>query len=456
MAAVEDRRLKGAGLALLALATAVFAWLGNRLAIAPLDARRSLLFATATVIGVNLSVAGLLALIAGCGAPPSWRNRRRRRALLLQILLANLLAPAVMYGLLTSHAPTAEGLEASGWDVPIILAVYLLGVVSWRLWRRAQQYEAIDADEAMARDPRPPVLYLRSFKDDGAAVLAPGEQRIAQRVMSVVEPPSPEQELADILGRLGPVVAIGKPGEVLPELGAARLYVAHDRWQAKVDELMTKAAMVVIRIGDSPGVVWEIDRALARVVRQRIVFAFLNGASVAPLIKERLAPALGSEWEHAMAQPTGGWMSWVWSDPRRRIGSFVYFRRDGAPHAVAVSNWPPWGRDVWLSLMLRPYALPLRRAWREIFSGLGLEAGTMDRKPSRVLAVILAIVAGYAGAHWFYLGRSRRGWTYVALIPAAFVSVPLGLFDAFRFIWVDRATFDARFTSPEGARTTHR
>ena len=41
--------------------------------------------------------------------------------------------------------------------------------------------------------------------------------------------PGPEQELAVLMGRLGPVVAIGKPGERLPELGAARLYVADDR-----------------------------------------------------------------------------------------------------------------------------------------------------------------------------------------------------------------------------------
>lgn len=444
---VEDRRLKAAGLVLLALAAADFAWLGNRLAVASLDARRSLLFTAATVIGVNLSVAGLLALVAGCGAPPSWHDPKRRRALILQIVLANLLAPAVMYGLLTSHLPTAKALEASGWDLPIIIVFYGLGVISWRMWRRAQQYEAINADEAMARDPRSPVLYLRSFKDDGAAVLEPGAQKIMQRVMSVIEPPSPEQEIADILGHLGPVVAIGKPGEPLPRLGAARLYVAHDRWQAKVDELMANAALVVVRIGDSPGVLWEIERVLAVLPRQRVVFAFLSGAAVAPAIAERLTPVLGREWDRALPEPGAGWTSWLWSDPRRRLGSFVYFASDGVSHAVAVTNWPPWGRDAWLSLMLRPYALPLRRAWREIFSGLGVDAGTMDRKPSRVLAVILAIVAGYAGAHWFYLGKSRRGWTYVALIPALFASVFLGLFDALRFIWVDRATFDARFAS---------
>ena len=70
--------------------------------------------------------------------------------------------------------------------------------------------------------------------------------------------------MAEILAHVGPVVAIGKPGEPLPELGAARLYVADDQWQAKVIELMGKAALVVIRLGASPGLLWEIEQSLAQ------------------------------------------------------------------------------------------------------------------------------------------------------------------------------------------------
>lgn len=35
-----------------------------------------------------------------------------------------------------------------------------------------------------------------------------------------------------------------------------------------------------------------------------------------------------------------------WHDPRRRLGGVVCFGADGAPHAVPVSMWPPWGRDI--------------------------------------------------------------------------------------------------------------
>jgi TM2 domain-containing membrane protein YozV len=56
--------------------------------------------------------------------------------------------------------------------------------------------------------------------------------------------------------------------------------------------------------------------------------------------------------------------------------------------------------------------------------------------------VVLALLFGYAGAHWFYLGNARRGWTYVALTPVLLASVLMGFVDAVRFILMDRAEFD--------------
>jgi TM2 domain-containing membrane protein YozV len=69
----------------------------------------------------------------------------------------------------------------------------------------------------------------------------------------------------------------------------------------------------------------------------------------------------------------------------------------------------------------------------------------MSGRPSRAMAVVLALLFGWIGAHWFYLGNRRRGWTYVALFPLALASVFAAYCDALRFVWVDRATFDSRF-----------
>jgi TM2 domain-containing membrane protein YozV len=97
---------------------------------------------------------------------------------------------------------------------------------------------------------------------------------------------------------------------------------------------------------------------------------------------------------------------------------------------------------MFLALALRPSAMQLRRAWRQVFAHLGMATDPMGGRRSRGVAVLLALLFGYAGAHWFYLGNSRRGWTYVALIPVLLASLFMGVVDAARFILMDRAEFD--------------
>jgi hypothetical protein len=300
----EDKRLKAAGIALLVLSGLGFAWLADHAAAQwPPAVDRLAVFVAGVAVSVNLLVAGVLVVAAGCGGARPWRDPRRRRAVLLQVLLANVLVPAVLYGMPTSEASTEAALAEGGWDVAFSLGGTALGLVAWRMWRRAQRNEAPDAAEAMAADPRPPVLYLRSFQDDGVPVLDDGGSTLTRRFMALLAPQTPEQELAIILSKVGPVVAIGKPGEPLPELGAARLYVDDSRWQAEVATLMRRAALVVVRVGASPGVLWEIDQALEVIPRQRLVLTVLGGTAVAPALVERLERELGRDLAGALPQP---------------------------------------------------------------------------------------------------------------------------------------------------------
>ena len=96
--------------------------------------------------------------------------------------------------------------------------------------------------------------------------------------------------------------------------------------------------------------------------------------------------------------------------------------------------------------MLRLSAPPLLRAWRVVFQRLGIEGGAYSARQSRGLAVLLAVFFGGFGAHWFYLGHRRRGWTYLGLL--LFGSFMAGLWDALRFIWIDRTRFDALVAPP--------
>ncbi len=453
----ENQNLKAAGMVLLGTGGLSLMWLSSEAAAQwPIAADHFLTFTLVTVITVNVLAAGLLLIAAGCDPARSWRDPRRRRALMLKLLLANVLVPAVLYALLTADTSVEAELADSGWDVPLSVAGTLMAVTAWRMWRRSQRHEASDAEEAMARDSRPPVLYLRSFRDDGTAVLDDGGAAWIGRLIGAIGPQTPEQELSEILGALGPLVAIGKPGEPLPELGAARLYVPHDQWQRKVIELMHQASLVVVRVGSSAGVLWEIETALAEIPRQRLVFTVLGaggGSSVAPEVRARLAPLLGSHLDAALPQPAPSlWKTLGWRDPRRRLGGLVCFSADGTPHPVPVSLWPLWGRDMATVFAFRPSAMPLRRAWRQVFAHLGLEAERIGGQRSRVTAVLLAVGLGYLGAHWFYLGDRRRGWKYVALFPVALASMFMAVHDAYRFVWMDRRTFDS-FTGDRGVRS---
>ncbi len=443
----EDRRLKLLGMALVAAAGLAIGMLSERAAGQwPLSAERLVPFALALLVAVNVAALGLLVLAAGCGSTGSLRKPARRRAIALQLLLANVMAPGLLYGLLEGSF-NVESEIGQAWDFGVAIAGSALFLLSWRLWRRSRQHDAPSADEAMALDPRPPVLYLRSFRDDDETQVDDAGSALMRRYMQLLRPPSPEQEMADVLGRVGPVVAIGKPGEPLPQLGAARLYVDHDQWQGRVMALMAKARLVVVRVGASPGVLWEIEQALAHLPRQRLVFAILGGAAVAPELVARLAPVLGPTFEAALPQPRGpGWKTLWIRDPRRRIGGLVCFGPDGSAHAAPVRLWPiAWG-DVFLFALMRQSAPPLRYAWRRVFQRLGIPWLDDARRRSRALAVVLALVFGWFGAHWFYLGNKRRGALH-ALFFWLMVPLLLAFIDAVRFVWAERAEFEARFVT---------
>ncbi|HVN55527.1 MAG TPA: hypothetical protein VMT46_14430 [Anaerolineaceae bacterium] len=112
-------------------------------------------------------------------------------------------------------------------------------------------------EEVLEKDTRPPVLYLRSFQAD---TIDTGH----------IIKKSQEQTLASVFNRIGPFVAIGDPGEPLPELGAARLYVGKE-WKEVVEDLVCRARLVVLRAGSTPGFWWEFEHVTRSVSPEKIL-----------------------------------------------------------------------------------------------------------------------------------------------------------------------------------------
>ncbi len=117
------------------------------------------------------------------------------------------------------------------------------------------------AAQALRADWRKPVLYLRGFGNDPeAAILDEVPGMLSTGMLSIH---SREEHLIGALGAFGPVVAVGRPGEQLPHLGAARFYLPGEDWQAGVLRLMELAQLIVLRLGDGDGVWWEVAQARA-------------------------------------------------------------------------------------------------------------------------------------------------------------------------------------------------
>ncbi|MEW8328288.1 MAG: hypothetical protein AB2659_15715 [Candidatus Thiodiazotropha sp.] len=122
-------------------------------------------------------------------------------------------------------------------------------------------------EEVLAKDQRAPILYLRSFNDQagdftlGGFFSAVGAM-FTRRNMGLSTSswgPTFQSQLGYVMERVGPYIAVGRPGVRLPGTGAARLYVPDQAWQERVVQLIRSARLVIIRAGTSAGLNWEIE-----------------------------------------------------------------------------------------------------------------------------------------------------------------------------------------------------
>jgi TM2 domain len=440
----ESRRVKAVGLALIVAGGAALAVIVDRATSSAAFSLQQLGIWIATgIVFANVIAVGAMVLRAGFGhAHAGRRGQVRVRA--LQLTAANVAAPALMWLALREDVALEKRLAAAGWEVwPDALSL-VLGLFAWRLWRRSRRHEVMSADEALALDARPPILYLRSFRDDGEIAAEGGTP--AHWALRLSRAGSDEETMATILARFGPVVAIGKPGESLPELGAARLYVTHDQWQQRVIDLMRQARLVVIRIGSSRGVLWEIEQALAQVPRQRLVFALLGEARDASETVERLRSLLGESVTSALPEAKRrDWRTVIQGQSNRRIGGLIWFTADGRARTTSIQRPVQSIRDVrYYTNRVRLHGA-LEHAWDEVLTKLGLAQHASAPHRSRLYAVMLAVLLGAFGAHWFYLGNRRRGWIYVALLPLLMAPLFVSFVDAVRFILADAREFQTRW-----------
>ena len=138
------------------------------------------------------------------------------------------------------------------------LAMLAFRVVGGRSLRASRRYLRVSLEQAQASDPRRPVLFLRSFRDDTVALRSP-KAGFAFRLFNYTERNKSLDELLLEEGTaLGPVVALGNPTDAIPPYGAARAYLQAGDWQKMIADLMQQAVVIVICVDDSESLWWEI------------------------------------------------------------------------------------------------------------------------------------------------------------------------------------------------------
>lgn len=205
--------------------------------------------------------------------------------------------------------PTAFGIR----DIANIIVLLSFAFFATRYFAFRRKSHALDAQKLMVKDVRPPVLYLRSFKDDS---------KTARIVLSSTE----EEQLAMVMGEIGTFIALGRPDEEMPELGAARMYVDDDAWQETVSGLMLKAQLVVLRIGATEGFWWEVQRAVQQVKPERLLFLVPHDKNLYEDFRHKVVQYLPVQ----VPEYKGGAGAFA------SLNGILYFEPDWTPHFIKI------------------------------------------------------------------------------------------------------------------------
>lgn len=181
---------------------------------------------------------------------------------------------------------------------------YRLGQRLRRLGRRHLAY-VLRSPEVLV--PGSFSLYLRSFdEDEPFAVNRWGQRPQSGMVSFLATGRTEEEQFAAALKRVGPLVAVDADGRRVPYVGAVRMAPLGDDWREKVLEFMLNARLVVVALGTSEGVMWELAAALRRLPPERVLLVVSMSGGEYNTFRESAYATVSSllaEASHAPWQP---------------------------------------------------------------------------------------------------------------------------------------------------------
>jgi hypothetical protein len=327
----------------------------------------------------------VLASLQDVGAEPV---RDRFPLLALAVFGAIALTAVVAFGGMAQIGGRGRGLS------PEVVVAVIAALIATRyrnvVWRLAKQAGARSAQAELSREgSRRPVFYLRSFDLDKAVSRSSILDWLTENPRGTAE-----ERVTGTLSRVGPVIAIGRPNERLPPLGAKRFYVSNELWKEKVSDVVKVSQLVLWATGTTPGLRWEIEHLVnMRTPEKLILWPHPRALRLRAAEREQ-------EWVRFLDM-TGS----VFPKPlprRLRNTRFIYF--DKLFNPVEVGSQGIFGNPL-----------------LAVLRGKGLVTGP-ERRFSRVCAIALTVASAFAFFCLLFYGR-YKDWMLAIAGLLTFVGV---------------------------------
>jgi hypothetical protein len=236
----------------------------------------------------------------------------------------------VGYTLLSSFLPASApwtNLLITLTSIPVDLFVLFLLL-------RARQYYQISSDSYLDQDHRKPYLLLRSFADD-----TPVRARAVAGMAGIgnLLDFSIETRLASHFMRFGPLLAVGAPQDKRPQLGAPRVKFADADWQAFVMTMIDQSRVIIMLVGTTHWVSWELDAVVKSGRALRLVCIFPRSIFVGS--KGRSRKSIGEQTLERVEKVKFAFKDTPWSEPLANVAQPEHifattFDPSGAIHVV--------------------------------------------------------------------------------------------------------------------------
>ena len=216
-----------------------------------------------------------------------------------------------------------DGVNVNQVSTALAIPVFTVGLA---LVNRGRRMRIDGAERVLAEDVRAPILYLRPFASDSTEGTnwhwTSTRLRISPRDRFEK---TYEERLARTLRDVGPFVAVGDPTEPLPRLGAARVYAPDEKWHDTVEELSSRAGVVVLQSGEGEGFAWEVRQVVALDAPERVIISLPLPGKRNRRSPQQRYDAFRRNFGDAFPRPLPEWIGHC---------QFVYFDADWTPRLL--------------------------------------------------------------------------------------------------------------------------